>query len=185
MSSCSPGGAKRNPGATMEGFPGYASLHPGYTVRALPVGEAQTAEDAEAGTQEAVRVLVVLVEQIVDTGERRDMLVDDVVAGEIDDGVPLLRDRCEGRTIDVLPLADVEHGRRQCQAVGRRPYRGEAGLVAWPAEEFLPGDSVDRLHVGVVRAQLELVSHIDGGERLDTLSLGLADVYEGKAGPWR
>src|SRR5262249_28929403 len=52
-------------------------------VWSLPVGEANAAEDAEARSQEAGRVFVILVEQIVDAGEGGDVLVDDVVRRDV------------------------------------------------------------------------------------------------------
>src|SRR5712672_1474047 len=79
---------------------------------ALSVGETYSRVGAEAGTIEAGRSLVVLIEQIVDPREGRDILIDDVVSRHIDHRIPRRRKPRYGEVAICLdPRPDIEHGR--------------------------------------------------------------------------
>ena len=71
--------------------------------------------------QEAQRVLILLVEQIIDVGEHAHLRVDIIGRSNIDGGVGLGDGGRKGLGIDVRPRADVENRAGKMKLVDRRP----------------------------------------------------------------
>src|SRR5262249_22389399 len=135
------------------------------TARGPPVtlvAHAQPAIYPQARAQESIRVLILLVEEIVRASENSDVLVDGVVGSKVDRRIgwgiqPW--DKHRRIAVHVDPRTDMHKRRSDREFVQRRPDSGNAGLVAWPAQQSEVRRFIPRMGGGVVDTNFQLIGH--------------------------
>src|SRR5215472_5847226 len=103
---------------------------------------------SDARLQEADRILVVAVEQVVDASEEREMRVEVEARGEIDRGVARSIEARDGEVaVAIDPGADREDIETQQPGARRLPLRENSALVLRAAQQLLLRDVIGRFGV--------------------------------------